>query len=341
METLPQDVFNQVALELDAADLGALALVSRSLGKMARCDQLWIERIAADFGDRALIVDLLAEAGVDIAEQIETSTELAPWRLAPSTQHGNDGDSIDRAFTHTGHGLRCYRERLARVFPASEDERVNRVKHFEAEIDQVKLMLRDGPQAGGDVFVEAACRLVLVQEWFPVSAECYYLWALICFMHNALKPALVFLSIGHDINREFVPIHELKAEVQSMADGVFGVSGQAPLLDASCTAPSPQLAKALAIIFQRFDRDRDGVLNASELGAVVRVTNGQPAPAAMVTQIISAFGGQIQARNGRSVMGWDISSLQGFYVAQTMQDPQETRQDLAKFGFDPHTLRNI
>ncbi|KAJ2477730.1 hypothetical protein IWW56_004164 [Coemansia sp. RSA 2131] len=338
LETLPQELFNRVALALDVADLGSLAQVSRSLCRMARCDDLWIERVSADFGDREVIVELLAESGVDIAELLDATTDLVPWRLPHSYQHG-DRNSADS--TYTGHGLRCYRERLARVAPTSEDEYVDRVKHSEAEIDRVKLMLREGPQASEEVFVEAAFRLVLVQEWFPASAECYYLWALICYMRNTLKPALAFLSIAHDINSDFAPVHELQAEVQSMANGVFGVAGQAPLLDESCSGPSPQLAKALTLIFNHFDRDRDGVLNMSELGAVVRVTNGQPAPPAMITQIVGTFGGQISSRSGCKVAGWDLGSLTNFYVAQTMQDPQETRQDMAKFGFDPHTLCKV
>ncbi|KAJ2824386.1 hypothetical protein IWW50_003357, partial [Coemansia erecta] len=279
LEALPQEVFSRIALMLDPPALVSLALVSRSLCKMSRCDELWIERISADFGDRASNVDLLAEAGVDISEQLAVTTELVAWRLPSSQQHG-DTD------TYSGHGMRCYRDRVARVFPASEDERVERIKHFEAEIDCVKLLLREGPQASDEVFAEAAFRLMLVQEWFPASTECYYLWALICYMRNALRPALAFLDIGHAINHEFGPVKELRAEVQAMADGVFGTDGEAPLLDDSCSGPSPQLAKALAFIFQKFDRDRDGVLNTVELGDVVRVTNGQPAPAAMIVQIV-------------------------------------------------------
>ncbi|PIA15863.1 hypothetical protein COEREDRAFT_43816 [Coemansia reversa NRRL 1564] len=125
-----------------------------------------------------------------------------------------------------------------------------------------------------------------------------------------------------------------------MKESVHGTNGEAPLLDSTCSRPSAQLARALAIIFQRLDRDRDGVLGASELAAMVKITNGQPAPSAMVAQIINAFGGQIQTPGGRRVTGWNLGSLTSFFVAQTMQDPKETRQDLAKFGFDPHTLQS-
>ncbi|KAJ2848583.1 hypothetical protein IWW36_003214 [Coemansia brasiliensis] len=326
LEALPQDIFNRIALALDVTDLAALALTSRRLCSMARDDELWLERVAADFGDRALVVSLLAEAGVDIAELADCSPDLVPWRpaLVPNCR----GKA----------GMQCYRDRLARAFPASDDERLARAKHGESEIDQVKQLLRDGPPAD-DVLCEAAFRLLRVQEWFPTSAECYYLWALICFMRNALFPALQLLDIGQAVNSDFGPLHELRAEVQATVDGVFGSGNETPLLNPTCSEPSSQLTAALAAIFRRFDCDRDGVLSAKELGALIRVTNGQPVPPAAISQIIHTFGGPIQTHNSRKVAGWDLRSLCSFYVAQSLQDPQETRQDLEKFGFDPQSLK--
>ncbi|KAJ1890028.1 hypothetical protein LPJ66_007652, partial [Kickxella alabastrina] len=52
LETLPQNLFNQIAIELEAADLTTLALASRRLHRLASCDELWIEKISADFGNR-------------------------------------------------------------------------------------------------------------------------------------------------------------------------------------------------------------------------------------------------------------------------------------------------
>ncbi|KAJ2798728.1 hypothetical protein H4R20_004717 [Coemansia guatemalensis] len=328
IELLPQDLFNLIALKLDIADICAVALTSRRLHKLARCDELWIGKIVEDFGDRDLIVDLLTEAGVDIVGNLNASTQLVPWKLQQQCH--------DSLLT----GMECYRDRFVRVFPASGDDRLTYARDSEEAIDQVKLMLRDGPKANDEVFVEAAYRLVLVQEYFPASAECYYLWALICYMNNALNPSTTLLDIGHSLDSDFMPIRELMAEVQSMKEGVHGTNGDAPLLDATCSRPSAQLARALAIIFQRLDRDRDGVLNPSELAAMINITNGQPAPYELVVRITNEFGGQIQTSGGRRVTGWNPDSLANFFVAQTLEDPKETRQDLAKFGFDPHTLQS-
>ncbi|KAI8325613.1 hypothetical protein GQ54DRAFT_239444, partial [Martensiomyces pterosporus] len=113
----------------------------------------------------------------------------------------------------------------------------------------------------------------------------------------------------------------------------------APLLSGSGSGPSAQLAKVLAIIFQRLDKDRDGVLNAAELSSMVRITNGQPAPSAMISQLVGAFGGQVQTKSGRKIAGWSMESLTNFFIAQTLDDPNETRSDLAKFGFDSRTLK--
>ncbi|KAJ2854445.1 hypothetical protein FB639_006373 [Coemansia asiatica] len=208
-------------------------------------------------------------------------------------------------------------------------------------IDETKQMLRAGPNANIEVFRDAALRLMVVQDSFPNSAECFYLWALMCFMLNSFKPSLRLLEIGHAINAEFSPISELAAEVRSIVETAYGNEGDAPLLNASGSGPSNQLARVLAIVFQRLDNDRDGVLNASEIGKMVKITNGQSPPAAMISQIIHAFGGQIQSKSGRKVTGWDINSLTNFYIAQTLDDPKETRSDLAKFGFDSQTLKPL
>ncbi|KAJ2489921.1 hypothetical protein GGH95_000968 [Coemansia sp. RSA 1836] len=354
LELLPQDIFNKIALDLEAADLATLMLASRRLNRLACCDELWIEKVSADFGDREYIIDMLADAGIDIANLVYQSAELVPWRHQQVTRDsedncsdgsdGSDSDSsmsnADGLYSYTGVGLRCYRSRFVRVFPRSGDDAVNSVKNAEATLEAVKHMLRDGPQASSDVFAEAAFRLVLVQEYYPNSAECYYLWALICFMLNAFTPSLSFLSIGQSINGDFAPLKELAKEVRSIVAGAYGTGNQAPLLDRAGSGPSPHLAKALAIVFQRLDIDRDGVLNAAELSRMVQQTNGQAPPAAVISQIIGSFGGQVQAKSGRMVVGWNLASLTEFYIAQTLDDPSETRKDLAKFGFDPETLKN-
>ncbi|KAJ1728397.1 hypothetical protein LPJ61_004056 [Coemansia biformis] len=334
LESLPQDVFIRIAHELDPADLTALALASRALCSRVQCDRLWIEKVAQDFGARGLALDLLAEAGVDIAERVDASADLVPWQLPEHQPDGHGG-----AHGCSGFGMQCYRDRFLRVYPESSDMRASHARNAETMLDQVKLALRDMQQDSDEAHAEAAFRLVLVQEYFPASAECYYLWALICFMRSALGPALALATISHGIDGEFAPAQELLAAVQSTVDSVCGAAGEAPLLDASCSGPSPQLAAAMAVAFQRLDRDHDGVLNAAELAAMVRLTNGQPVPAAMIAQMINAFGGHMRTRSGHVCAGWNLDALTHFYVTQTIQDPGETRLDLERLGFDPHTLQ--
>ncbi|KAJ2746395.1 hypothetical protein GGI20_001391 [Coemansia sp. BCRC 34301] len=347
LELLPQAVFNKIAMDLEAADLAMLMLASRRLNHLACCDELWIEKISADFGDREHIIDMLADAGVDIADLVYQSADLAPWRHQAvagdkeddGSDSGSSMSSTDGLYSYSGIGMRYYRSRFVRVFPRSGDDSLNNIKSAEATLEAVKHMLRDGPQTSSNVFAEAAYRLVLVQEHHPNSAECYYLWALICFMLNAFKPSLSFLSIGQIINDGFAPLKELAKEVRSIVAGAYGTGSQVPLLDAAGSGPSPHLAKALAIVFQRLDSDRDGVLNATELSHMVRETNGQAPSSAVISQIIGSFGGKVQAKSGHLVLGWNLASLTEFYVAQTLDDPSETRKDLATFGFDPATLK--
>ncbi|KAJ2766100.1 hypothetical protein IWQ56_003847 [Coemansia nantahalensis] len=333
IESLPHDVFVQIALALGPADLITLACTNRALHRLVWCDQLWIEKIGCDFGDRGLVLDLLAEAGVDIAEHVDACADLVPWQL-PDPREAGSGGSRDAGF-----GVQCYRARFQRVYPVSNDAHVCYARDAEAVLDQVKLALRDEQSSSDDAHAEAARRLVLVQEYFPASAECYYLWALICYMRSALRPALALLTISHGIDSGFAPAQELLATVQATVDSARGAGGAAPLLDARCSGPSSQLAAAMALAFQRLDHDRDGVLGTPELAAMVKLTNGQPVPIAAIAQMIQAFGGQMRTTSGRRCAGWDLDALTRFYVAQTIQDPDETRQDLAKLGFDPRTLR--
>ncbi|KAJ1879782.1 hypothetical protein H4R99_005615 [Coemansia sp. RSA 1722] len=343
LEALPQEVFNQIALDLETSDLATLALTSRRLQTLSSCDQLWLEKISADFGNRHTILDILNDADIDIAEMALQTTELVPWTLPDSTEQMTDMDDEEEEdqpmFTYTGGGLRCYRARYTLVFPETESILENNTRRADNLIDETKHLLRAGPDAGPEVFAEAAMRLMIVQDMFPSSVECYYLWALICYMLNKFPPALRFLEIGQQVDADHLPSKELLAEVQMVVDGAYGKKGETPLLNKEGTGPSAQLAKILAVVFQRLDTDRDGVLNAAEIGKMVRITNGQAPNAEMVAQIIHAFGGQVISKNGRRVMGWDLNALTNFYVAQTLDDPKETRSDLAKFGFDPQTLK--
>ncbi|KAJ2329522.1 hypothetical protein GGH92_009683, partial [Coemansia sp. RSA 2673] len=246
LEQLPQAIFNVIALDLEAEDLATLMLTSHRLNRLASCDELWIEKISADFGDREHIIDVLADAGVDIAELVYQSTDLLDIETDTDDDDCNDDSSdcssaiptTSHRYSFTGVGMRCYRDRFIRVFPRSGDDTVNNIKRSEETLEAVKHMLRDGPRASSDVFAEAAYRLVFVQEYYPNSAECYYLWALICFMLNAFKPSLSFLNIGQSINDGHAPLKELAKEVQSIVAGAYGTGNQVPLLDGAGSGPS-------------------------------------------------------------------------------------------------------
>ncbi|KAJ2866201.1 hypothetical protein FB639_005042 [Coemansia asiatica] len=128
LETLPQELFNQMALDLEAADLVTLALTSRKLQTLATCDQLWIEKISADFGSRSTIIDILDDAGIEIAETVAHSTDIVPWKLSSDERETDSSisdmeeDEKTQIFSYTGEGLRCYRARYAKVFPESDDD---------------------------------------------------------------------------------------------------------------------------------------------------------------------------------------------------------------------------
>ncbi|KAJ2380766.1 hypothetical protein GGI23_007729, partial [Coemansia sp. RSA 2559] len=187
LESLPKSVFIRVGLELGVADLAALSLTSRRLNRLVMGNSdLWLEKIAADFGDRKSIVEFLLDAGIDISELVETSSGLVPWKQHSCEQSDSEhevsvndrGNITDVETTDTAlaldkeslYGMHWYRDRSARVFPLSKDDAMQYARNAESTIDQVKGMLRDSQEATSiELFSEAAYRLMLVQEYFPAS----------------------------------------------------------------------------------------------------------------------------------------------------------------------------
>ncbi|RKP26694.1 hypothetical protein SYNPS1DRAFT_5990, partial [Syncephalis pseudoplumigaleata] len=91
-------------------------------------------------------------------------------------------------------------------------------------------------------------------------------------------------------------------------------------------ALSPQLVRVLTCIFEQFDRDQDRHWSCDELNAFITASNGQPAPPAFLRQFIGRYG----EHAGRLT----LDGLLAFFLQQTLDDPEETRQDLVKHNWN-------
>ena len=96
---------------------------------------------------------------------------------------------------------------------------------------------------------------------------------------------------------------------------------------------SPQLVHVLECIFESFDKDGDQHWSAQELNSFIAASNGQPAPATFIRQFINNYG----ENQGRLTVDGFLS----FFLQQTLDDPEETRKDLVKHGWDGNTLQPL
>ncbi|RKP33367.1 hypothetical protein BJ085DRAFT_1103, partial [Dimargaris cristalligena] len=96
---------------------------------------------------------------------------------------------------------------------------------------------------------------------------------------------------------------------------------------------SEPFRNALALLFRRYNRNRDGVMSRVEFRQFVQDTNGQTPELAFVDSICQHY-------SGRSSSGMTLPGFCAFFKEQALHEPVEVRDDLAKHGFDKATLRH-
>lgn len=87
------------------------------------------------------------------------------------------------------------------------------------------------------------------------------------------------------------------------------------------------VSKALTEIFEKFDHDKDGLLNEKELQQFVMATNGQKLDERSLQEIRENF--HVDDQNRLTKRGF----LE-MYQLQTLSEPEETWKDLQKHGYD-------
>ncbi|KAK9768295.1 hypothetical protein K7432_001134 [Basidiobolus ranarum] len=258
----------------------------------------WENKYVEIFGDRNLVVSILAEAGVQLPEESTLNPE--DWK----------GFFLEK-YTHL---------QEAKV---SEETQTNNV------FTQVQELLRTFQQQQDmNILVEACLKIFTILDFYPGNAGCYHLLGFICYLLNSLNQALTLLQIGKSIDESYEPIDDLEQEIVGLLDGIEGEEGEQPLLDG--TELSEPLQSVLEGIFRKFDKDNDGALNMSELDGFVYQTNGMHPPPPFFQQLCQMFDSNSQ--------GLTMKGFFEFFLQQTLEDPLETRNDLAKHGYDPKSL---
>ncbi|KAJ1921842.1 hypothetical protein IWQ60_006673 [Tieghemiomyces parasiticus] len=307
---LDDQILAHVCQHLTAAEVLTLGSVSRALYRRCQADEIWRTKTLDDFGDPHYVLATLRRAGLTLDK---SSAEDLPdlSRLALASPPG------------AGDWLATYqRKRLGQVQEATAAEaRFNaartRLAAFPSDPDPAELQ-------------RVAADLVQVLDTHPDKAPTLHLLAFICYILNAPDEALILIDLGRAADPDYTPLAELAAEATATRQALQGKSGETPLVAGG--ELSVPFRAALTDLFGRYDQDGDSVLSFVELDRLIAAVNGAPAPPAMLRALCRTY-------SATPAVGLTLDGLFAFYFEQSLQDPVETRADLAKHGFDPHTLR--
>lgn len=266
-------------------------------------NELWKSKTLLDFGDLFQIYTILTTAtgfSFEPALAEKFSSEPSDWRKYYIQKNKSISDD-DTA-----------------LMDQADTEYANAQKHLET-------FQQDG---NVEVLVQVASKMLWILDVFPGHAGCYYILGFILFVLNKLEEAVILLQMGRAVDPTFKPIDVLEEEIERIANGY---KGEEELLTAD-NQLSTALHDVLVEVFNKFDTDKDGALNAKELGSFIFKTNGQHPPPAFLRQMGLRF--------GANKKGWlSQEGFLAFYLEQTLDDPSETRNDLGVHGYDPQSLK--
>lgn len=174
-------------------------------------------------------------------------------------------------------------------------------------------------------------------------------------MASHYEESLEFIELGLEIEPEHSSLKDLKVTVEKKIADIEGEEGKhaafwffpasltlylsptmhwledEPLMDGKVLAPA--VKTVLRQIFAKFDADKDGFWSSKELDTFIFATNGAHPTPQVLKQMIKNYP---STPNGLL----KVEGLFEFFRRQTLDDPEETRSDLAKHGYD-RRLRKI
>ncbi|KXS13308.1 hypothetical protein M427DRAFT_34162 [Gonapodya prolifera JEL478] len=220
------------------------------------------------------------------------------------------------------------------------------------------------------LLADAANGALAVVEHSPSLVQPYHILSFVAFITNNLTHATRITALGRSLDPSFEPLADLQKEIADVQQKTGldtgsgeGSSEQVPLLvstpGSSRPTLSPPFTRLLHDLHARYDLDRDGVLNHSELSTLVQAANGTKPQPRQMEGLVQAFGvpgagvsdagsggkkanGRDKGKSSRAKKaGLDVVGLAEFFLVQTLEDADETRRDLEKLGYSPKTLEAI
>jgi len=175
---------------------------------------------------------------------------------------------------------------------------------------------------------------------YPDNVAVYHLLAFISLIMNQFNTSLEIAEMGQCIDESYEPLNELIDEVNMILSQLEGSEDQEPLIENNNL--SKRLRSVLCKVFEKFDKDEDGLLNFDEIAELINATNGQYPDHSFIQQMIGMFNSlvanSIAAEGNGDADKLTLEAFLAFYLKQTLEDPSETRNDLEKFGYDSKLL---
>eukprot|EP00732_Lithocolla_globosa_P000012 Lithocolla_globosa_v1_NODE_2_length_15149_cov_8.547436.p3 type:complete len:307 gc:universal NODE_2_length_15149_cov_8.547436:1106-186(-) len=289
---LNEKLSQQIFFFLDGFSILQLGSTCQQIHKLSQSQDIWHRLYCDDFGDLEYLQTLLVK--VEIIKPEHLQFKHADWKQAYITKRKQpqmDVEKIENQYNQIQNRL----ERFGEI-GATEDDLVKIVQ-----------------------------QLIVIIEDVPEHVPSYYSLAYVCFFLNQFSTSLHFIDIGQQLAGDFLPLIQLRTDVEAKLDVLEGGEEDAPLVENDQL--SPAFIQVLVAIFHKFDHDQDKALNLTELGAFVAFTNGEPLPRQTLKQMMASL--PCNAKGHLTFEGF-----QRFFYLQTIDDPEETRSDLLKHGYD-------
>ena len=184
-------------------------------------------------------------------------------------------------------------------------------------------------EASGEEVGVVASMLLDILDVMPYHIPSFYSLAYISFLLNAFDECQHLIDTGLLLDAKFRPLLDLQSQLDEELERIDDADDDeedAPLLDERAR-PSEELKLALREIFTRFDVDKDGALSHAELTQLIRTLNGSDPSPTTLRNLTRNF-----KSNKKNALLLD--GFVEFYRRQTVDDPEETRADLAKLGYN-------
>eukprot|EP00127_Corallochytrium_limacisporum_P004460 Clim_evm14s164 gene=Clim_evmTU14s164 len=299
---------------LDPTDIAQLRLTCKHFRDLIDEEStFWMDMWSAVFSDYAEVVRQVQS--VDFVEDIDLQASVSEWKDAFIEQRSRTDTELDELS-----------------------------KEAEQNFLQGGRIIEEAQNSGGEgidgtVLDSAMNHFLNAIRLCPNHLSAFSKIIGMCMLVGALDQAMVIADLTEEIEGDRASsglssiVNELRNQINRRGQACQSEESDAYKLLIENDQLSTKAAVALSKVFLRFDKDSDGFLNRQELTDFITFAAGQRPSSEFVDMFL-----QYRETNEKGDL-----TLDGFlahYLMQSLDDPDETMNDLCKFGFDP-TLDHV